>query len=187
MADSFRRNSLKKFGKEKSCPRGNRFSLLTIFSTNRQSPTKEDSSKRFSPRKVPFDFYPRVFHKVESTVYYLDSTGGLASLEFGPDGRFGRKIQPVLLGNFRSFDADKYHVVGTHLKAGKVSIKQLTGELTEKESETLVKDDFKLNHVLLARGVVVAIGYSASSTMIQILDKKSLKIISDFEDKGTTG
>ena len=70
------------------------------------------------------------------------------------------------------------------MRLGKVSIKQLTGELAEKESEIIAKEGFKLNHVLLARGVVIAIGYSENSSIIQILDKKSLKITTGLEEKG---
>jgi len=108
-------------------------------------------------------------------VYYLNKAGELISLEIGSDGRFGQKSPVFLAGNFRAFDADTSHLVAAHLASRKVSIKQLAGEVVEKESDIIADEAFKLNHVLLARGVVVAIGYSTTSTLIQILDKKSLK------------
>jgi hypothetical protein len=108
-------------------------------------------------------------------VYYLNKSGQVVCFELGANGNLGKSSPIFQSENMRAFDADSAHVVAVQQMVSKVFIKQLTGTKLEKESEILLQGDYKLNHVLLARAVVIVIGYSSSSTLIQILDKKSLK------------
>lgn len=108
-------------------------------------------------------------------VFYLNKSGHLMCVELGANGNLGKSSNIFQSETMRAFDADSAHVVAVQQKGSKVFIKQLTGERLEKESEILGQSGYKFNHVLLARAVVVVIGYSPSSTLILILDKKSLK------------